>query len=349
MKAYYNDHDKKVCAWLEQLIKNGDITKGDVDDRSITEITADDIAGYDIVHLFAGIGTWDYALNQAGWGDRPVLTASLPCQPFSAAGKGLGKEDERHLLPQAVDLIIKSGIDTIFGEQVERAIAHGWLDDLQAVMEAKNYAVGHVVLGAHSVNMPHIRQRLYWVADYFGNGSQGRIYRGSDKEREIISGSSGCGGSVGGVGYSEINTFRTCNVECGACDEQQKQIGRSSLSVWMGFADCAGRQQRIKTTETAGHWNSTVAASGDDIEWIYCKDGKYRPIKPGIFPLADGSTRTMVYRSHTIPSIAELVENFEDVTDGNNTQEARAMRLQGYGNAIQAQTAEAFIRAFMSI
>lgn len=346
MKAYYNDHDKKVCAWLEQLIKNGDITKGDVDDRSITEITADDIAGYDRVHLFAGIGTWDYALNQAGWGDRPVLTASLPCQPFSAAGKGLGKEDERHLLLQAVDLIIKSGIDTIFGEQVERAIAHGWLDDLQAVMEAKNYAVGHVVLGAHSVNMPHIRQRLYWVADYFGNGSQGRIYRGSDKEREIISGSSGCGGSVGGVGYSEISTFRTYNRESGESAEQQEQAGGSGIFVGMANANS---KQNHASDEGGLYAKSGGGCDGSGIEWIWCRDNKYRPTKRGVSPLVravesssikmvDGSAGKLVHSSNTGAQI-----------EANNTQEARTMRLKGYGNAIQAKTAEAFIRAFMSI
>lgn len=308
MRAYYNDHDKNVCAWLEQLIKNGDITKGDVDDRSITEVKPSDIAGYDRVHLFAGIGTWDYSLTQAGWGDRPVLTASLPCQPFSAAGKGLGKQDERHLLPQAVDLIIKSGIDTIFGEQVERAITHGWLDDLQAVMEAENYAVGHVVLGAHSVNSAHIRQRLYWVADTNNTRPQGRT-----------------------------------RAEC----SHKQPTWKGCMAGWL--ADCNGTGSLKGREATDGTRYRYPVESNGDIDWIYCKDGKYRPIKPGIFPLADGSTRTMVYRSHTIPSLTELVENFEDVTDGNNTQEALAMRLKGYGNAIQAQTAEAFIRAFMSI
>ena len=354
IRAYYNDHDKKVCAWLEQLIKNGDITKGDVDDRSITEITADDIAGYDRVHLFAGIGTWDYALNQAGWGDRPVLTASLPCQPFSAAGKGLGKQDERHLLPQAVDLIIKSGIDTIFGEQVERAITHGWLDDLQAVMEAENYAVGHVVLGAHSVNSAHIRQRLYWVANSINNNGQRKI-RSSDGKTEnteagvrknINESRQSCGASDDVLRLADTNNTRPQGRTRAECSHKQP-TWKGCMAGWL--ADCNGTGSLKGREATEGTRYRYPVESNGDIDWIYCKDGKHRPIKPGIFPLADGSTRTMVYRSHTIPSLTELVENFEDVTDGNNTQEARAMRLKGYGNAIQAQTAEAFIRAFMSI
>lgn len=323
IKAYYNDHDKKVCAWLEQLIKNGEITKGDVDDRSITEITADDIAGYDRVHLFAGIGTWDYALNQAGWRDRPVLTASLPCQPFSAAGKGLGKQDERHLLPQAVDLIIKSGIDTIFGEQVERAIAHGWLDDLQAVMEAENYAVGHAVLGAHSVNSAHIRQRLYWVANSINNNGQRKIGR-SDGETE----------------NTEAGDRKNIN-------ESRQSCGTSDDVLRLADTKNGGRESH-QNKKAAGIFGATNAEGelwcgvgslrATPIKWIRCRDNKYRPIKSGIKPLVDGSAGKLVRGSDTGAQI-----------EANNTQEARSMRLKGYGNAIQAQTAEAFIRAFISI
>lgn len=35
MTAYYNELDPKAAAWLRQLIKNGDIAPGYVDDRSI--------------------------------------------------------------------------------------------------------------------------------------------------------------------------------------------------------------------------------------------------------------------------------------------------------------------------
>ena len=67
MKAFYNDNDRKVCAWLRELIKQGHITDGVVDDRPIQELNGSDLAGYERVHLFAGIGGWDYALNLAGW------------------------------------------------------------------------------------------------------------------------------------------------------------------------------------------------------------------------------------------------------------------------------------------
>ena len=165
MSVYYNEFDPKAAAWLRQLIDNGNIAPGYVDERSILDVKPEYLEGYTQHHFFAGIGVWSYALRNAGWSDdTPVCTASLPCQPFSAAVQQKGKDDERHLLPHFMQLVKQCGFNTIFGEQVERAIRHEWLDDLQANMEAEGYAIGHCVLGAHSVNAAHQRQRLYWVA-----------------------------------------------------------------------------------------------------------------------------------------------------------------------------------------
>jgi len=73
VKVYYNEFDPKAAAWLRQLIVNGDITDGVVDERSITEVTASDLEGFDRVHFFAGIGTWDYCLSNGVIGDNGRL------------------------------------------------------------------------------------------------------------------------------------------------------------------------------------------------------------------------------------------------------------------------------------
>jgi len=167
MTAYYNEIDPYAAQWLRNLITEKLIAPGDVDERSIAEVNANDLAGYTQCHFFAGIGGWSYALRLAGWpDDKPVWTGSCPCQPFSAAGKGAGFADERHLWPSWFHLISECQPMRVFGEQVANALA--WLDLVSTDLEAKGYAIGATIMGAHSIGAPHIRQRLYWVADSAG-------------------------------------------------------------------------------------------------------------------------------------------------------------------------------------
>ena len=166
MTAYYNEFDPFAAAWLRNLISEGHIADGEVDERSIVEVAPTDLTGFTQCHFFAGIGGWSYALRLAGWDDaRPVWTGSCPCQPFSAAGKGGGFDDSRHLWPEFHRLISQCRPDTVFGEQVASKDGLNWLDLVQADLEASGYASAAVDLGAASVGAPHIRQRLFWVAD----------------------------------------------------------------------------------------------------------------------------------------------------------------------------------------
>jgi DNA (cytosine-5)-methyltransferase 1 len=135
VKAYYNEIDLYCCDWLQNLMDKGYITPGRIDDRSIADVSPDDVAGYERVHFFAGIGGWDYALSLCGYAG-PVWTGSCPCQPFSAAGKGQAADDERHLWPAWFSLIRECKPAIVFGEQVEAAIGWGWLDAVFADLEA---------------------------------------------------------------------------------------------------------------------------------------------------------------------------------------------------------------------
>lgn len=160
---YYNEFDPNAAAWLRELIAGGLIPPGEVDERSIADVTPDDLRGFTQCHFFAGIAGWSYALQLAGWNaNRPVWTGSCPCQAFSTAGKQKGFADERDLWPTFFNLIKECRPEYVFGEQVENAIKHGWLDRVYRDMEAEGYSCGSVVLGAHSIGAPHQRQRLYW-------------------------------------------------------------------------------------------------------------------------------------------------------------------------------------------
>jgi DNA (cytosine-5)-methyltransferase 1 len=162
--AYYNEIDPKAAAWLRELIKQGHIAHGVVDERSISDVKPNELVGFTQCHFFAGIGGWSLALRLAGWpDDRPVWTGSCPCQPFSAAGRRGGMSDERHLWPYWHHLINQCRPATVFGEQVASKDGLNWLDLVSADMEATGYAFAAADLCAAGVGAPHIRQRLWFV------------------------------------------------------------------------------------------------------------------------------------------------------------------------------------------
>lgn len=159
MKRFFNEHDAYAAEWLRNLYP-----EATVDTRSIKDVESRDVAGMERVHFFGGIGGWDEALRLAGW-SGPVWTGSCPCQPYSSAGKGEGDADARNLWPEMFRLIRECRPAVVFGEQVDAAIRHGWLDGVFADLEAEGYACGAIVVGAHSAGAPHIRQRIFWVGD----------------------------------------------------------------------------------------------------------------------------------------------------------------------------------------
>lgn len=316
MRVLYNDISLECTKWLEQLCTDKLITDGDVVCGDFADLDAEALLLYDRVHLFAGIGGWDLALNEAGWGEQKVWTASLPCQPFSQAGKKRGFKDERHLLPKFLELVRQCKPGIIFGEQVERAIEQNWLDDLQTNLEAEGYSFGAVVLGAHSVGAAHIRQRVYWVAHTLDVKHRQKIDDSPRKEKR------------------EALEHRKDFSESRELSRADSSILRNGL----GHSNCDGRESRSETTKSYRYRNTVDATSR--IAWFTGRDGKTRPIESGIPPLVDGVSKGVV------PSGYTRAEN-EEVVDANCTNEASNIRIRGYGNAIVIGCAVEFILANM--
>jgi DNA (cytosine-5)-methyltransferase 1 len=326
--TYYNEFDRHAAAWLRELGNASEIEPGDVDERSIADVTPDDVRRFTRCHFFAGIGGWDYALRLAGWPrERKVWTGSCPCQPYSAAGKRKGHKDERDLWPTFFNLIKEVRPPVIFGEQVassdvvgssveaafvdavqrgdyaranklaKRVVAQPtfhahprWLTRVRTDMEGIGYTVRWKVLGAHSVRAPHIRKRLYWVAN-----------SGQFAPRHDATGES--------VGEDSIPPERRGEAigESGRCggDSRLGDTNNAGLERWDERGQCA---DELSAGQAMSPWDDSIL--------IPCRDGKARRLKPSLEPLVDG-----------LPG--------------------RVALLRGAGNAIVPQVAAAFIRAFL--
>jgi DNA (cytosine-5)-methyltransferase 1 len=348
---FYNEHDPKAAAWLRELIKSNLIPTGIVDERSIEDIIPTELNQYTQCHFFAGIGGWSLALCLAGWPeDRPVWTGSCPCQPFSTAGKGGGFADERHLWPAFHHLISQCQPPVVFGEQVASKDGLAWLDLVRADLEASGYAVGASDLCAASVGAPHIRQRLWWVADGNNKGLEGRWKPGCQRASERASRPGGVVDRLANPtsreehqelhGPAEAQGGRCSDVSggCGLAGglddahfgrregDEMERVSPTHVGRPVTFGSMAKGEDESRSIQGSQGLRPSDNEDGGsnrpgplhgfwrNADWLHCRDGKWRPVESGTFPLAHGVS-------------------------------ARVVRLRGYGNAIVPQVAAAFIEA----
>lgn len=377
--AYYNEIDPFAAQWLRNLIAAGHIAPGEVDERSIEDVTPDDLRGFTQCHFFAGIGVWSHSLRLAGWpDDRPVWTGSCPCQPFSPAGKGDGFADERHLWPQFFHLISERRPQHVFGEQVAAGNANVWFDLVQADLEGMGYAFGLVPFTSAGIGAPHIRERAYWVAnadsvisdrsgnvrasgrDEYSNGGDdvrladaGGEYKGSARNK-AGAGESCRAGKDGGLGNANVARLEGFGGNDCAAGRERATGPAAAPGVHDGMANTDNEQHSIAisgcghehvSTEREQDPAASAGLRGDyrplevngfwrDADWLLCRDGKWRPVEPGTFPLVDGAAARL---GRVEPGVARVASS------------NRVGRLKGYGNAINAHAAAAFIRAYMGV
>lgn len=283
--AYYNENDPGAANWLRELIAIGEIAPGVVDERSIKDVRADDLRPFVQCHFFAGIGVWSHALRRAGWPDeRPVGTGSCPCQPFSAAGKGLGFDDPRHLWPDLHRIIRDARQqgqrwpDRFFGEQAPTAGA--WVDLVRSDLENLGYAFGSPDLPAAGFGGAHIRQRFYWVADAHN------AERWTDLAPRNV-GDWPEAGRVEGPG------------------DAQGRGGPGRL----GDPDCVG-EIKVRRISAGAHPERRGGVLGA-ADWLFCRDDSWRPVESGTFPLAhEDPARLGRLRGYGNALDAETATNF---------------------------------------
>jgi len=251
--------------------------------------------------LFSGIGGFDLAAEWCGWenvfhcewntfgqkvlkhhfpksisynditktdfsihrGAIDIISGGFPCQPYSNAGKRLGKEDERHLWPQMLRAIREIQPSWVVGENV-RGLTN-WngglvFDEVQTDLEDQGYEVLPFLLPACSVNAPHRRDRIWFIAysDNYGsnqcnsnnevNASEGRINALSNTIKSVSNGfntDTTCiglrreGNRIGNTGLtfkkSERNnwqTFPTKSAICRGNDGLPGELDNITFSKW---------------------------------------------------------------------------------------------------------------------
>lgn len=361
---YYNEFDPHAAQWLKNLIAGGLIPPGIVDTRSIVEVTPDDIKEFTQCHFFAGIGGWGLALSIAGWpANEPVWTGSCPCQPFSVAGKGLGTEDERHLWPHFRRLISDRKPPVCFGEQVASKAGRDWLSGVRLDLEAMGYAVGAADLCASGIGAPHIRQRLYWVADSSNSDGGGRECR---TQAEIRADSErGRGSSSGSTDSRMADTTGTGTdsrkfglLKNGRSYRGSEDCGEQSADSCMGYTYQPGLERyvgdgldRNKSGRILEGPHGSTYGAGNSCGMEISESDRRGERQPAaerfvrgltvsrsspwggavFIPCADGKARRIE------PGLAPLVDGFS----------GRVGLIRGYGNAIVPQVAAEFIAAFM--
>ena len=230
--------------------------------------------------LFSGIGGFDLAAEWMGWenvfhcewnpfgqkvlkhywpnaksyhditktdftihrGSIDILTGGFPCQPYSLAGKRLGKEDERHLWPQMCRAIREIQPRWVVGENVFGLV--NWnggmvFNEVQADLEAEGYEVQPYVLPAAAVNAPHRRDRVWFVAysDKCSKRSPGKstsikrnrsnINDESSQWRESTQFNTGCNEFLRNAANTNGNGFNQCN---GNDEKQPSERGFNAFS-----------------------------------------------------------------------------------------------------------------------
>ncbi len=218
-----------------------------------------------------------------------------------------------------------------------------WFDALADALEAASYAVAASDLPAAGIGAPHIRQRLFFGAvalepgglgDGLGAGLQGRIGMPSRSDQCAARPAGLAGGLADGDGERRdgldplLRPTATGRFASGIPEVARRHpIGR--------LADADGRGSGNGEIQRGGQHGCepqdgeagllvdgaepTGASATDgvwrDADWLHCRDGRWRPVEPGTFPLADG-----------IPGRMGL--------------------LRGYGNAIVPPLAAEFVIAF---
>ncbi len=339
--AYYNEIDPFAAQWLRNLIAAGHIAPGEVDERSIEDVTPDDLRGFTQCHFFAGIGVWSHSSASP---DGPTINQSglAPARASLSArqAKEMGLLTSGILWPHFFHLISERRPQHVFGEQVAAGNANAWFDLVQADLEGSGIRLRACAAYAQRASVRRTSESgpTGWptptASSVTGTGTSGRMGGMNIQTAVTLTGWPTPTTGVSDEGET-LRSGRDAVLD-GSSTNRLGNANLAGLERYIRDDSPAGWQERLDQLPRQAYTAGPLEVNGfwRDADWLLCRDGKWRPVEPGTFPLVDGAAARM----------GRVESGVAKVASGN-----RVGRLKGYGNAINAQAAAAFIRAYMGV
>lgn len=258
-----------------------------------------------------------------------IITGGFPCQPYSTAGKRLGKEDERHLWPEMLRAIREVQPRWVVGENVSGLI--NWsgglvFDEVQADLEAEGYEVRAFVLPAAGVDAPHRRDRVWFVAYASGKPSE----RVRFEQRSVGEPQQGqFGGDCGGMGDG-VTAYASGN-------RRQRQRQRTALKKGLQPGSQPGWQLAGRLERLCHAWD---APNPSNKRLQRSKEqGGAGGIRQESHKQPAGCVRSNWAKFPTQPPVCSRDDGFPARLDGITFSKWRSESVKAYGNAIVPQVA----------
>ena len=229
-----------------------------------------------------------------------LISGGFPCQPFSVAGKQKGEKDERNLWPEMLRVIRLCKPSWVVCENVPGSIRY-IKKVVKSNLENEGYEVWPFSIRASTLGAPHIRNRI-WIVAHINTLREPQQKRTIEKIR-------------GRINNSDKDL---ADGNCKRDREKKNEIqpgGYTPKRSGKIMADYVGerfkKSQGGSQAEGVERNRSINGADWKNVEYVYCHDGYFRPVKPGVHLLDDGVPggvgRLTGYGNAVVPQIAELL------------------------------------------
>ncbi|CAB4172142.1 Dcm Site-specific DNA methylase [uncultured Caudovirales phage] len=265
-----------------------------------------------------------FTLNGADYAGVDLLTGGFPCQPFSVAGKRLGKADNRALWPEMLRVIDGAKPAWLIGENVAGIVTME-LDNILSDLEAIGYTAWPLVIPACAVDARHRRDRVWIIArrdveDAASERSGGASGNALHEGREAI--------QTGGASIPQAARRKN-----GSAIGDNRAAGEDAADSHKSHCQGDERTERGRTKCAVAGEHSERRLQGT------------RRAESGVGGMVDGLPAGMDGSG----AFCQWPEEDHETPRVTTGMKHRAHRLRGLGNAIVPQVAEEIIRAIATI